>query len=125
MKVCGKCGAQCQDFQLYCQDCGAPLNNEPQATVHTITFRRPYQWSGSAREMYITLDDQDRYGVKTSDGVMLCVSPGQHSFKIQCAGLNYEFALHVSEDLSLSCAFKSTGGFMPRIEVRDDNGRIY
>lgn len=76
MKVCQNCGTQCKDFQLYCQACGSPLNTQPKAAVHTITIRRPYQWSGSASEMYITLDGQDCYGVKTSDSVMLRVSPG-------------------------------------------------
>ena len=28
MKVCGKCGAQCMDNQIYCHSCGAALDEK-------------------------------------------------------------------------------------------------
>ena len=108
MKVCQNCGTQCQDFQLYCQACGSPLNTQPKAAVHTITIRRPCQLIGCACEMYITLDDKSRYGLKNSGSIRMLVSPGQHDIKISGGfHLSHECTLYVSEDMFLECTFKS------------------
>lgn len=125
MKVCPNCGAQCPDFQLFCQNCGARLNTLPQEAVYTVTFRWLYE---RALDMYITVDDKERYGMKPPGSLVLRVSPGQHNFKIKFGttklGFKTEVTLLVSEDMVLDCIWRA-GFWKNTLEVRDINGRIY